>query len=166
MHHLVTCKKARPLWLACINFCRNVLGSPIDNRNIDRKIILGIDENNNLLPETVRALFRHAFGVYYAAASQTADQGTIFVWELALWKTLRSFHYAVLRCGMTIRLFNTNRLHTKLTPVPPKSSLTHFETVIQFETQPRVRFHIDPKLTTAILHAKRDAEMQLTSNPP
>ena len=54
---MITCVRARPLWMACLGFCTNVLGGPA-YYHCEMPVIFGVHQGQ-LMSEPERAFLRH-----------------------------------------------------------------------------------------------------------
>jgi hypothetical protein len=132
MLHLIKCRHAAPYWKACFAFCETVLGTPrVADRT--RAIILGLASGTTLLGETPRAFLRHAFGAFYADATKTHKEGTIFHWQFTFRRALLNFRDAVLRYGKRIALHHTRRYFTNLVCVVPAVDRDRYNILIEIE---------------------------------
>ena len=151
MLHMVQCRYSRPFWLACTDFCKNVLGEKGDMCDITMVVIFNVDIRHKLLSQNTRAFLRHAVRWWYASLTAVKEQKKIFIWQACFHTTVTKFREAVIRTCIGIRKHYNHRRYTSLTGVVPEEERKRYAAVAKININGT--YAITPALETAISRA-------------
>ena len=130
MLHMITCPRARPLWKACLKFCRDVLGEK-DAPNQYMAVVFGTVGPDELMSESGLAFMRHALSKYYRDATLIHTKKFRIHWTRTLRDALLSYRDAVMRYAYAMRRMYANRLYTNLVEVVPEKDRDRFPRLIE-----------------------------------
>jgi hypothetical protein len=152
--HLFQCSLTKPLWSACLKFCREVLGCEKPIR-VPEAIIFGLQNVNKQKMFCIAALafLRHVYECFYHDFANVDLQGSAFYWQLTFSRALKSFRNAVLRYGMQHRILFSTRYLTNLVDTAPQEARERFAPVIDIGTGGD--FALQPALVDAVADAER-----------
>ena len=156
MLHIVTCRKIRAFWKACIQFTTSILGAPPPH-SMFHAIIFGqwrrSDDPEPLGPEHARAFLRHAFGVFFHDFCNITHKKIRLKWESTYLRAVLSFKNAVLRRGQSFAVLYANRCYTTLPAEIPEEERKKYSRIITIEKGGNYR--LTPLLTNEIERAKQ-----------
>ena len=155
MLHMIACRHARPLWTACLHFCRTTLQEP-EATNTITAVIFGMRSSRTLMSETARALLRHAVGKYYRDVTKIGLNKARPHWTATFRDALIGLAEAAMRYAHKLRLLYVHRKYSNLTEIAPDEARDRFAALIE------IRANGTSRLTTefqqAIDAATRNAD--------
>jgi hypothetical protein len=129
MLHMIACPNARPLWLACLKFCRDVLKER-QGPNVIMSVIFGTVGPDELMTEAGLAFIRHALSKYYRDVTLIHTKKLRIHWTRTFRDALLSYRDAVLRYAHAMRRLYANRLYSNLVEVVPEVDRDRFANLI------------------------------------
>jgi hypothetical protein len=96
---MIACPNARPLWLACLKFCRDVLKER-DGPSHVMAIIFGTVGPDELMTEAGLAFIRHTLGKYYRDVTLIHTKKLRIHWT----RTFRRCPSQLQRHGLALRI--------------------------------------------------------------
>ena len=158
---MIRCPNAKSYWLACLDFCKKVLGYEIEPMGIYEAIVFNTAGSSDvMLPETTRAFLRHAVGRYYAAVTQVHREGAVFRWQSTFHWALLKFRDAAMRWAYAIKLQFACRAFSDLTQTVADETLAKYPDLITFKSN-RSTFHVTQQFQNAINAAEAAATTRL-----